>query len=438
MSAFELTDAERALLTKHRLAIFAGRIIHNTMPPITDAQLAAVQAHSRGPIPEDLIALWRTAFGGSLDYDLTASFDGNVQSLSFTEIYYPGSDHYRDLDGWIEHEQEGWQMAAEERGETFDGKLPYVPFGGFEYLERIYAVTKPGDEYGQIEVWSRGLPSAWHGRLNQDSMTVIGASVEDVFSKMHFTKDPFTASPDDYCHGVELWEAIDPLEEDGPEGKALAERLHGLMRSLVVNWRAMLADGTLAGDFAFELAAIEEIMETDDFDALKALAAAGIDLNKRRRGEANALDTAARSNASACLGWLLSEGIDASETLVFGAGSLGLDETEALLTAFPPDTRLPIETVTRALADADLPVVKTLVAAFAARQPEESGALTQALGKWVKSEREYAGKMRSGKAGSYRKVEDIEQRADDVEAIILDLGGKRSGAPGWLSKLLGK
>jgi len=438
VSAFPLTQDERALLTKHRLAIFAGRIIHNAMPPITDEQLAAVQARSRGPLPDGLIALWRTAFGGNLDYDLTASFDGNVQSLSFTELFYPGSDHYHDLDGWIAHEQEGWKIAAEERGETFDGKLPYVPFGGFEYLERMYVCTKPDAPYGQVEVWSQGLPAAWHGRLNQDSMTVMGASVEDVFAKLHFANDPFTASEDDYCHGVELWEAIDPLEADGPAGKALAERLHTLMRGLILNWRAMLAAGTLAGDFAAELTAIEDVLQTDDLETLKALAAGGIDLGLRRRGGMNALDVASQKNASACMAWMLAEGVDPRESLVAGAGQLGLEETKTLLAALPTDTALPIAAVMRALADADLPVAQYLCAAFLDRHPEERKALTAALTKWVKSEREWASKMRSGKAGSYRKVEDIEQRADDVEAIILTLREQTGDKPGWLSKLLGK
>src|SRR5688572_28336575 len=62
------TPEEEAALRKHRLAVYRDKIITEAQPPITDEQVAAVEAKLTKPIPQELLALWRTSFGGSLDY----------------------------------------------------------------------------------------------------------------------------------------------------------------------------------------------------------------------------------------------------------------------------------------------------------------------------------------------------------------------------------
>ncbi|MFV3412102.1 SMI1/KNR4 family protein [Pseudomonas nitroreducens] len=66
----EFTAAQQQLLRDHRLAWFAGRIIHDAQPPISDAQLAEVQLRLGSQLPPELVALWRCSFGGRLDYEL--------------------------------------------------------------------------------------------------------------------------------------------------------------------------------------------------------------------------------------------------------------------------------------------------------------------------------------------------------------------------------
>jgi hypothetical protein len=72
------------------IAVFEGRIIVEAQPPIDDSTLAKVAARCAGPLPDELVALWRTAFGGALDDDLRVDFGGHEAPFSFSEIFYPG------------------------------------------------------------------------------------------------------------------------------------------------------------------------------------------------------------------------------------------------------------------------------------------------------------------------------------------------------------
>ena len=103
---FNLTANERAALEPCGLAVFEDRIIYTAQPPIDDAALAAIADKCSGPLPGGLVALWRVAFGGALDYDLRVSFEEHEAVASFSELFWPGSNGYRDLWGWIEHEEE--------------------------------------------------------------------------------------------------------------------------------------------------------------------------------------------------------------------------------------------------------------------------------------------------------------------------------------------
>ena len=82
------TKKEQATLRQHGLAVYRDKIITEAQPPITDEQIAAVEAKLTQPIPDELLALWRTSFGGSLDYVLNASFGEHRYSASFRELYW--------------------------------------------------------------------------------------------------------------------------------------------------------------------------------------------------------------------------------------------------------------------------------------------------------------------------------------------------------------
>ena len=160
MNDIRFTTDELSTLREHGIVLFAERVIFDAQPPMPSQQIEAVQALCSGPLPEALVALWQETAGGRLDYDLSLEMNGNLEGISWNELFWDGSDAYHDLQGWIEHEQELAQEAAEENGTPWTGKLTHLPFGGFEYTDRIYAVVEPGAGHGQIVAWKKGLPPA--------------------------------------------------------------------------------------------------------------------------------------------------------------------------------------------------------------------------------------------------------------------------------------
>lgn len=90
-----LTAAELTVLRTAGIAVFEDRLILEAQPPIKDAALEKIAATCAGPLPDELVALWRTCFGGRLAYDLRATFNGIEASVSFTELFYPKSGRWR-------------------------------------------------------------------------------------------------------------------------------------------------------------------------------------------------------------------------------------------------------------------------------------------------------------------------------------------------------
>lgn len=60
----ELSPAERQLLLAHRLAVFDGCVVYDAQPPVSAEHVQRLAEGLAGPIPEDLLRLWRTCFGG--------------------------------------------------------------------------------------------------------------------------------------------------------------------------------------------------------------------------------------------------------------------------------------------------------------------------------------------------------------------------------------
>src|SRR5215831_12110061 len=203
------SEGEREAMREARIALFEDRLILEAQPPVDDVTLARIAKKCAGPLPEDLIALWRTSFGGTLGYDLRASFKDQEASLSFTELFFPGSDGYRDLWGWIEHEEELAQESAEEQGKSWAGVLDAVPFGGFDYAERLYAIVSPGRDHGAVLAWMQGLPPAWIFRLHEDSVASLCDSVRALFRMLVLEVDPETGGEEG--SGRHMLEAIDHL-----------------------------------------------------------------------------------------------------------------------------------------------------------------------------------------------------------------------------------
>lgn len=230
----EFTNTELSLMRQLGIAIFRDKIILNAQPPITATQIANVRTKLDGEIPPELIALWQSSFGGELDYDYEVVFGEHLHTASFCELFYPGSKHYHDLDGWIDVELELGQEAADEQDKPIPERIRFLPFGGFEYLERFYVSVKP-DEYGAVLIYAQGIP--WKGRLNEDSVAKIASSVSELFDQLSLSEDPFDEKSGEYAHGKEMVERILEIEAEHPQ---LAEKLRQIVRHSIFDWQGIV------------------------------------------------------------------------------------------------------------------------------------------------------------------------------------------------------
>ncbi|TWT30591.1 SMI1/KNR4 family protein [Blastopirellula retiformator] len=235
-------EEELQQLRELKIAIFRNKIILDAQPPITAEQLTEVKRKVDGELPLGLIELWKISFGGMLDYDYQINFDGHLFAASLRELYYPGSRHYDDLHGWIDHEIETLQEVAEEDETEPPTRTPFVPFGGFEYLERFYVSLEP-DEYGAVIAYAKGIP--WKGRLNVDSVATVEDSVAALFDQLSLFENPQDPKASAFAHGKDMAQRIQHIAGQYPE---LAAKLTKLMQASVVDWRETLQDVDLANE----------------------------------------------------------------------------------------------------------------------------------------------------------------------------------------------
>lgn len=300
------------VLRDHGIALFAGRVLIDVQAPLSDARIAEIEALCAGPLPPALRELWRLTSGGELAYDLRAHMDGNEEALSWSELFYDGSDHYRDLQGWIEHEQECAEEAAADNGDTWNGKLRYLPIGGFEYCDRIYVAVEPGPNAGSVVAWKQGLPG-WTHALQQDGIATIAPDLYAAFAALCLESDP---EEDEDSPGVRLLEYLDERVSDHGMPQPLADALLAFYRQALVDWRGPLADGTLLSSPRLAGLALQHAVAHDDAALVQQLAAMGMRFNGPLRGSATPVDVALMQHAYAAADALVQAGAPVADTAI--------------------------------------------------------------------------------------------------------------------------
>ncbi|WP_418125025.1 SMI1/KNR4 family protein [Variovorax sp. 160MFSha2.1] len=331
MNDIRFTPDELATLREHGIVLFADRVIFEAQPPMPQEEIDAVQALCSGPLPEALVALWRETAGGRLDYDLSLEMNGNLEGISWSELFWNGSDGYDDLQGWIGHEQELAREAAEEGGTPWGGKLTHLPFGGFEYTDRIYAVVEPGAAHGQIVAWKKGLPPAWTHALHEDSVNTIAPDLRGAFAALRLDEDPL-APTSDYFSGQTLLAYLDDRHEEHGLDFDLMDKLVTFYCRAVVDWRTPLAEGTLRHKPQLARVALRHAIGTDDARLVAELAAAGVAFDGPQQGSALATDVAVGQGAFAAASALVRAGAPvAADALRNIDGQISPELTSALL-----------------------------------------------------------------------------------------------------------
>lgn len=325
MVSMSLSEDERRVAAEAGIVLFRDRLILRPQPPIEDAVLAAVAERCAGPLPAPLVALWRATFGGRLDYDLQVDVGGHEEALSVRELFYPDSDGYCDLWGWIEHEEELLRQARPD----WSGGLDAVPFGGFEYLDRVYVRTAPGPEYGAVVAWRQGLPPGWELTAGDWAGNVAG-SLHDLFDRLVLERDPW--NDDDAASGAELVEAIEGLAGSAdPAARSASGQLRRMVRATVLDWRAALDRGTLRSQRRLRQLALDRAVSTDDVDLLVRIVEAGGDPAEAVRGGLTPLDLALRWRSWSVVRWLLDRQVPVRQALRFGGSTIDLDLARELV-----------------------------------------------------------------------------------------------------------
>ncbi len=409
------TTDERATLRAHGIVLFAQRVIFDAQPPMPQAQIDAVQALCAGPLPPGLLALWRETAGGQLDYDLRLRMGGNDEAISWTELFWNGSSGYHDLQGWIDHELELAQEAADENGVPWAGRLSYLPIGGFEYLDRIYVVVDalhPAN--GSVLAWKKGLPPAWQHRLHADSMATLADGVERAFAALHLDEDPL-APTGDHFSGQALLEYLDERHESHGLALELSDKLVAFYRRAMRDWRSALQAGTLARDAELAHIALRHAIHTDDAALVRALAAADVALGAPLQGSANAIDLAVGHGAWSAAGALLDAGAPvAADVLDSIDHALAPELTARLLAAgAQPDA----DAMAQCVACGAPASARVIGQALQARGEDVPRAFDAARTTLLDDLEGSLAQVREGRLSHYLGAEGLMQRAEHLRAF---------------------
>lgn len=412
----DFADDELALLRKHGIVLFAERVIFDARPPMPFEQIAAVQALCAGPIPAELVALWQQTAGGRIDYDLHLRMNGNEEAVSWSELFWNGSDAYHDLQGWIDHERQVAQEAAKAGGEPWDGKLTALPFGGFDHSDRIYAVVEPGADYGHILAWKQGLPEAWAHALHEDGLTTVAHDLPAAFAVLHLDEDPLEPAGD-YFTGQALLEYLDERHETHGLSLELMDKLVAFYRRATVDWKTPLADGTLGQDGALSRIALRHAVATDDAALVERLAAAGVALDGPLQGSAIATDLALSHGAHAAAAALVRAGAPVAPDALDYIDSAVSPELVELLLEHGAE---PSATAVAECVACGAPAAARLIADAYGRRRDDLPAAFETVRNSMLAELETSlAEVRTGKVSHYLGANGLAERVDHLQSFNL-------------------
>lgn len=417
VSSVEFTDQEQQTLRELKIAIYRNKIITDAQPPITDAQLTEIEKKIGGKVPPELVALWKTSFGGELDYSYEAMFGDYLHPTSLRELYYPASSHYRTLHGWIERELEAEQEVAEERKEPIPKGLSLVPFAGFEYLDRFYVAMHP-DEYGEVIAFAGGIP--WKGRLNEDSATTVAKSVTELIDQLCLDEDPFDKESSEYADGKDLVERIGEIEAEHPE---LARKLKELFRSSIFNWRPIITSTDFAGPMSDEQTkalrlALKFAVRKKDVGLIDELHKQGAPFNQTLAGRGGVLTRGMDSEAFQIVNRLLELNVDLGKGLIINATGCS---DELLLRLIKRGVRFDEEAIYSAAHTGAKEGAIALAVGTQVVQSRTIAEIVDAATTRASRYDEDAGKVETGALGSYLTADQYRERAKALRAFADEL-----------------
>ena len=405
------TPDEIKELGKHRIAIFADRVIINAQPPLSKERADEIESFGSGPLPADLRELWGLTAGGELCYDLNVRMGERIEPVGFSELFYDGSDGYHDLQGWIDHELE---IAEEASGDDdWNGTIFAIPFGGFEYGDRIYTVVEEGDDYGSVLAWKQGFPPAWKGVLHEDSIGTVGSSVKDAFGRLCLEADPRNSNGE-YNPGENFLEYVKEAVGNGLDS-VLAEKLTSFYCEAVIDWKSELSDGSITSDENAARVALIHAAEGKDANLIINLSKVLPSIDIPCRGLLRPIEIALqKSNFSMCGVFIECGSKVSADSLEYLNGPI----PPSLLSIFIEKGAIPsienaiICAATGAAESADI-IISSLSASDPSAPVKFGNAKTEAISKL----KEDLKKVKAGKLGHYLGESGLAERIRNLETF---------------------
>ena len=391
------------------IAVFEDRIIYEAQPEVTSTEIKRIEAQLRGPIPPDLRALWTLCYGGQINYDLDVAFGEHIHPFSFSELFFPDSGSYYDLNGWIAVELEllsksrkGWMAWSRPR-------LEFLPIGGFEYLDRLYVRVGKKD-YGAVYAYSEGIPPAWSLSLHENSFARVADSVRDLFRQLHLKEDPESIEEDQYRTGLEMLGAIDDAVQEGHLTADSAGTLKTVMRRAICDWRSTLESGDLDKDPMLCRLALGQVAKTGDIELLEELEGRGVNVNQPLFGSGSLLDHALIQGQIELVVALLDRGLPVGEqTMQCMPDDADLRLVKRLLKAGakPND-----HAVYSAIRSGNTEIAEQLAGILFADNPATSLALVDRCESGIASCETTAARIENRQMGSNRSPDDYREEAE--------------------------
>jgi hypothetical protein len=404
--AIALDDAERDVLLAHGIAVFEDRPILDSPGPIDADSTSEIESRIGGRIPKGLVALWSASFGGRLDYVVRCEIEGVSIAFAFQELFslQPGS--YRDLLEWIDHEEIAAADAAEEAG-TAPGPLEYLPFGGFEYLDR-FAVKLTGDDRGAVYAWKLGLAESSTLTTEADVRVRIADDVRSFFRALMFERDPLGEAKD-FEPGLDLVSMLAELAADGPSGASAAQKLREALAAQTLDWRPALAAGTIGRDPRLCDLALEAAAGRNDVATLERLGELGVDVTLDRSAAVAPLEIALAAGSNDVVRYLLDRAVDVTRTIPVAATHASPELlAELLLRGGEPSAHAALA----AAADGAAENAALIARAYLARTSSALESLvTTALG-WAARADENAMRVETRRAPSARDAASYRKEAE--------------------------
>ena len=291
-----------------------------------------------------------------------------------------------------------------------------LPFGGFEDSDRVYTITQPGAQFGNILVWKRGMPSTWIHAMHEDGLATVSTDLKGAFAALHLSEDPLEPAGD-YFTGQALLDYVDERHGDHGLDLDLCDKLIAYYRRALIDWRTPLSNGEIARTPLTAQVALRHAIATDDPALIDELAAAGVPFTGPLHGTAMATDLALAHGAYAAAAALINAGAPVSaDAMDCIEGAISPELTVQLLEkGAQPTTHAVAQCVACGAPDA----ARLIAQAYAQTHDDLPSAFEDARNELLEDLESSLAQVRTDEISHYLGAEGLAERIEHLKSFEL-------------------